>query len=142
MREIQEQVCYIIMPNVKPIKVAKRSRRDKGGRNLATPASFTPEGTPGVTDTPVIGAVPTVPVAPDLPQGMYRFKLDSKTNIIDDDNPAPVELRMGLDQFQMYHTSEDNASFDQIMDRQNDRRVQKYAYLLNAEAESKKLIEV
>ncbi|PRP81987.1 hypothetical protein PROFUN_10481 [Planoprotostelium fungivorum] len=61
--------------------------------------------------------------------------------LTDDDNPAPVNINMSLDQFVHHHTSEDNASFDIIMEKQSEKRKKKYAYLLNAEEDTHKTIE-
>ncbi|KAI9249222.1 nuclear protein DGCR14 [Phascolomyces articulosus] len=58
-----------------------------------------------------------------------------------------VNLDLSLDQFQTLYTSEDNASFTEILERTNAKRREKYKWLLDKEkapmitAEEKKLIE-
>ncbi|KAI0120002.1 nuclear protein DGCR14 [Nemania sp. FL0031] len=91
----------------------KRARR---GTSLATPApgrssqAQTPRSFVG--DTPVSGsAASTSGAAPN------------------DDNDPEIDTNMSLSAFQSKYTSEDNESFYKLLDKQNSKRAEKYAWL-------------
>ncbi|TRX96296.1 hypothetical protein FHL15_003020 [Xylaria flabelliformis] len=84
----------------------KRARR---GTSLA-PGSQTPRGFVG--DTPVsVSAESSAPTRAD-----------------DDDKPE-IDTNMSLSAFQSKYTSEDNESFYKLLDKQNSKRAEKYAWL-------------
>jgi len=47
------------------------------------------------------------------------------------EQPPPVDLNMGLAVFQAKYTSEDNESFNKVLDRQNAKRAEKYRWIWN-----------
>jgi len=49
-------------------------------------------------------------------------------------------LKMSLNQFHLFHTSEDNASFETILEKQREAKRQKYAYLYDKEKEAEQLL--
>ncbi|TGJ86428.1 hypothetical protein E0Z10_g2335 [Xylaria hypoxylon] len=82
----------------------KRARR---GTSLA-PGSQTPRGFVG--DTPV------------------SVSVESTTSAPNDDKPD-IDTNMSLSAFQSKYTSEDNESFYKLLDKQNSKRAEKYAWL-------------
>ncbi|KAI1754465.1 nuclear protein DGCR14 [Xylaria castorea] len=89
----------------------KRARR---GTSLA-PGSQTPRGFVG--DTPVsVSAESTAST---------RAAADGD----DDDDKPEIDTNMSLSAFQSKYTSEDNESFYKLLDKQNSKRAEKYAWL-------------
>ncbi|KAI1736203.1 nuclear protein DGCR14 [Xylaria scruposa] len=85
----------------------KRARR---GTSLA-PGSQTPRGFVG--DTPVsVSAESSAPTRAD-----------------DHDDKPEIDTNMSLSAFQSKYTSEDNESFYKLLDKQNSKRAEKYAWL-------------
>lgn len=52
-----------------------------------------------------------------------------------------VDTSLTLDQFQARYTSEDNASFNEIVEKINARKKEKYSWIYDQENKSQKLIE-
>ncbi|KAI9799713.1 MAG: hypothetical protein M1825_004448 [Sarcosagium campestre] len=85
------------------------SRRGRRGTSLATPRpSDTPTGYGGDTPMSVVSGVSTTSTATQAPE---------------------VDINMSLDNFQAKYTSEDNESFNKLLDKQNLKKAQKYAWL-------------
>ncbi|KAI3323163.1 nuclear protein DGCR14 [Xylariaceae sp. AK1471] len=86
----------------------KRARR---GTSLAPAASqTTPRGFVG--DTPV----------------SVTAESSASTSLYDDETPE-IDTNMSLSAFQSRYTSEDNESFYKLLDKQNSKRAEKYAWL-------------
>jgi len=94
-----------------------------------TPATFTPANLPADTPGAVIRGsnISSNPLAPPTED---EKTIDGKKPISD----------IHLDEFQAKHTSEDNDSFESLIDRQNTIRKQHYSWLHERETESKLLI--
>ncbi|KAI9791936.1 MAG: hypothetical protein M1816_003205 [Peltula sp. TS41687] len=100
--------------------VGSGRRRRRGTTSLATPrssvsatprpSSETPRGYGG--DTPMSVISTTASVA-------------SSTQT----QTPPVDLNLSLDRFQAKYTSEDNESFNKVLDKQNAKRAEKYRWL-------------
>ncbi|KAH8156337.1 hypothetical protein CIB48_g11911, partial [Xylaria polymorpha] len=86
-----------------------RKRRARRGTSLA-PGAQTPRGFVG--DTPVSVSAESSAPAPD-----------------DDDDRPEIDTNMSLSAFQSKYTSEDNESFYKLLDKQNSKRAEKYAWL-------------
>jgi protein DGCR14 len=70
----------------------------------------------------------------DTPRG-YAAETPGQTprsSAVKPDNPA-VNINMSLGTFQAKYTSEDNESFNAILDKQNNQRSQKYTFLHNGD---------
>lgn len=93
---------------------------------IQTPASFTPLG-------PSKSTVEASPFSTPARQPIDQ-------TMIPDANINKETDNLTLNQYLAKYTSEDNASFEQIMEKQNEIRKHKYAYLLNKEKESQLLI--
>ncbi|KZF22600.1 hypothetical protein L228DRAFT_267988 [Xylona heveae TC161] len=89
-----------------------RRARGRRGTSLATPriaqGTETPRGWGG--DTPVS-------IASDA------------TSVTEIEKKPEVDTNMSLSSFQAKYTSEDNESFNKLLDKQNEKRAQKYAWL-------------
>ncbi|KAI9807276.1 MAG: hypothetical protein M1833_000019 [Piccolia ochrophora] len=84
-------------------------RRGRRGTSLATPRpADTPRGYGGDTPMSVVSDASTDTTATQKP---------------------PVDTNMSLDAFQAKYTSEDNESFNKLLDKQNRKRAEKYAWL-------------
>ncbi|XP_076020364.1 splicing factor ESS-2 homolog [Genypterus blacodes] len=90
-----------------------------------TPRSAAPYVTPSSFETPVERS--------GSPSSTHERNKDGETN---DDNKQEKELPC-LDRFLAKNTSEDNASFEQIMDLAKDKEKMRHAWLYEAEAEFK-----
>ncbi|KAF9951847.1 DiGeorge syndrome critical region protein 14 [Mortierella alpina] len=55
--------------------------------------------------------------------------------------PDNIDTSLTLDQFQARYTSEDNASFNEIVEKINARKKEKYRWMYDQENQSQKLIE-
>ncbi|KAI0434667.1 nuclear protein DGCR14 [Xylaria sp. FL1042] len=91
----------------------KRARR---GTSLA-PGSQTPRGFVGDTPVSVSGASSVRPGEEDE---------DNNNN---NNNKPEIDTNMSLSAFQSKYTSEDNESFYKLLDKQNSKRAEKYAWL-------------
>ncbi|QIX01533.1 hypothetical protein AMS68_007050 [Peltaster fructicola] len=88
-----------------------------GSRQLGRGTSFTPRVTRTTDQTPITG------------QGMEAQPTPMQANIDFDEDPLPhVDVNMSLGAFQARYTSEDNESFNELLDKQNTRRTNKYAH--------------
>ncbi|KAI0490776.1 nuclear protein DGCR14 [Xylaria cf. heliscus] len=85
-------------------------RRARRGTSLA-PGSQTPRGFVG--DTPVSVSAESSAAVPNN----------------DDDDKPEIDTNMSLSAFQSKYTSEDNESFYKLLDKQNSKRAEKYAWL-------------
>ncbi len=84
-------------------------RRGRRGTSMATPGPMdTPRGYGGDTPMSVMSDVTTSTVATQKPE---------------------VDLNMSLDNFQAKYTSEDNESFNKLLDKQNTKKAQRYAWM-------------
>ncbi|KAI9677508.1 MAG: hypothetical protein M1817_006462 [Caeruleum heppii] len=88
-------------------------RRGRPGTSMATPGGpmETPRGYGGDTPMSVISDVSTTSTATTATQ------------------KPEVDLNMSLDNFQAKYTSEDNESFNNLLDKQNNKRAQRYAWM-------------
>ncbi|KAF9942055.1 hypothetical protein BGZ65_011356 [Modicella reniformis] len=83
----------------------------------------------GLNDTPAI----------DTPSATSSRKMIKRTN--DESGKEPIDTSLSLDQFQARYTSEDNASFIEIVEKINAQKREKYRWLYEQERKSQKLIE-
>ncbi|KAK5107128.1 hypothetical protein LTR62_001718 [Meristemomyces frigidus] len=83
--------------------------------------SFTPRRTTGSRDTPrsYVGGTPTPTQTPTTERGEDHFAPEPKPE---------VDISMSLGDFQAKYTSEDNESFNALLDTQNVRRAAKYEF--------------
>ncbi|KAK1760954.1 nuclear protein DGCR14 [Echria macrotheca] len=79
---------------------------------LATPSSSRPFGS--------VAATPVGAFAGDTPASVHSIAPSEK---------PPIDTNMSLGAFQAKYTSEDNESFYKLLDKQNQKRVEKYAWL-------------
>ncbi|KAG9233719.1 nuclear protein DGCR14 [Amylocarpus encephaloides] len=86
-----------------------RRRKGKHGTSIQTPlrASDTPNGYVGDTPMSVV----------------------SSSTMASQSLAVEVDTNMSLDKFQSLYTSEDNESFYELMDRQNQKKAEKYAWM-------------
>ncbi|KAK0674090.1 nuclear protein DGCR14 [Cercophora samala] len=84
-------------------------------RNLATPLRQPLQATAGQTPLNFVG---------DTPASVASSSVTTATN-----KAPPVDTNMSLAAFQSKYTSEDNESFYKLLDRQNQKHVEKYAWL-------------
>ncbi|KAI9826862.1 MAG: hypothetical protein M1832_005801 [Thelocarpon impressellum] len=74
-----------------------------------------------------------MPLRDDTPRGHGGDTPMSVTSTASTDTAAtqtpPVDLNLSLDNFQAKYTSEDNESFNRLLDRQNQKRAESYAWL-------------
>ncbi|KAI4729163.1 hypothetical protein E4T49_02932 [Aureobasidium sp. EXF-10728] len=85
--------------------------RARRGTSLATSASQTPRGWQGATPSR------TPSVAPSMAAS--------------EASRSTVDTSLSLGAFQAKYTSEDNESFNALLDRQNQKRAEKYAFMYN-----------
>lgn len=85
--------------------------RARRGTSLAP--SATPRAWQGATPTRTPSVAPSVASTSDQP------------------SRPPVDTSLSLGAFQAKYTSEDNESFNSLLDRQNQKRAEKYAFLYN-----------
>ncbi|KAF2156132.1 hypothetical protein K461DRAFT_265562 [Myriangium duriaei CBS 260.36] len=96
------------------LRVAMSPGRGRGTVSQ-TPASVATTVTPGATPTRQRGGETPAPT-------------EFQTNLSTTTNP-PVDLSLSLQAFQAKYTSEDNASFNGVLDAQNLARAKRYAHL-------------
>lgn len=89
-----------------------------GRRRSARATSFTPRRSTAVGDTPrgFVGDTPG-----------WTPKTETKGDFASQDNPE-VDVNMSLGAFQAKYTSEDNESFNELLDKQNASRTARYAF--------------
>lgn len=120
--EAEEKGDIVKMREIQ-MKLRKSSRRRTNlgtPATFETPASFTPASFTPANFTPAPGATSN-PLAPR-------------------EQPKEPTKRESLDLYLSKHTSEDNAAFDQILDKQNQQRKEQFHFLHSGEDESKLLI--
>ncbi|KAF9095239.1 hypothetical protein BGX23_000848 [Mortierella sp. AD031] len=93
-----------------------------GDNGLTTPAF------PGSNDTPIA----ETPFRP-----LKRRKDENGTS----SDATDIDTSLSLDQFQMRYTSEDNASFNEIIDKINAQNREKYRWLYDQEKKSMRLLD-
>ncbi len=92
-----------------------------GRRRRGVGTSFTPRRSTYVGDTPrgYVGSTPT------------RTPGTSVNNDFAPEERSDVDVNMSLSAFQSKYTSEDNESFNALLDKQNEKRTAKYAFFHN-----------
>ncbi|KAI1201034.1 nuclear protein DGCR14 [Nemania serpens] len=98
-----------------------RRKRARRGTSLA-PGSQTPRGFVG--DTPV-----SVSAESSASVRRKDHNDDHDDDQDEDENEPEIDTNMSLSAFQSKYTSEDNESFYKLLDKQNSRRADKYAWL-------------
>jgi len=120
-------------------------------------------GTPSTFETPSIPALQSVPSTPiyetsngsNVPNQLPNLRSDAslalsdittRTSGIDvnlgtTEGKFDLDLNMGLDKFQRHFTSEDNASFEVVLDQQNQLKKRKYQWIAEKERESQLALE-
>ncbi|KAF9123171.1 DiGeorge syndrome critical region protein 14 [Mortierella sp. 14UC] len=122
---------------------ARTPRFDRAGlpNELWTPARLD-----GAQATPSWGdnepPTPALPGASDTPiaETPSRSSLKNRNGIETTQEDA-VDTSLSLDQFQMRYTSEDNASFNEIIEKINAQKREKYKWLYDQERKSMRLLE-
>lgn len=75
----------------------------------------------------------------DTPTGKTLKKMrKSATEALEENT---IDTSLSLDQFQARYTSEDNASFNEILEKMNMRKKEKYSWMYDQEKKSMRLIE-
>lgn len=89
----------------------------EGRRRMGTGTSFTPRRSTALGDTPhgFVGETPG------------RTPVDDDHFAPEEDKPE-VDVNMSLGAFQSKYTSEDNESFNALLDKQNEKRANKYTF--------------
>lgn len=95
----------------------KKSRRETRDTRFDTPRSYRQ-----AADTPVN------PSGADTPLTTADTEVEDDNDIATD-KPNPDTNSHSLSSYQAKYTSEDNASFNTLLDKQNDKRRQKHSYL-------------
>ncbi|MEQ2241052.1 hypothetical protein ILYODFUR_021465, partial [Ilyodon furcidens] len=127
LTKLQAQKEYLVAEENGDLeKMREISIRYGSSLNKSTPQTFAPYVTPASFETPVGHS------------GSPSSTFCSKSSGVDrkDDDKDEKELPY-LDRFLAKNTSEDNASFEQIMDLAKDKEKLKHAWLYEAEAEFK-----
>ncbi|KAG0031222.1 DiGeorge syndrome critical region protein 14 [Podila clonocystis] len=75
----------------------------------------------------------------DTPTGKTLKKLRKSATETPEENT--IDTSLSLDQFQARYTSEDNASFNEILEKMNMRKKEKYSWMYDQEKKSMRLIE-
>lgn len=75
----------------------------------------------------------------DTPTGKTLKKMRKSATETPEENT--IDTSLSLDQFQARYTSEDNASFNEILEKMNLRKKEKYSWLYDQEKKSMRLIE-
>ncbi|KAF9907989.1 DiGeorge syndrome critical region protein 14 [Linnemannia zychae] len=122
---------------------ARTPRYDRAG---LPNESWTPARLDGAQATPSWGnnepPTPALPGATDTPIAetplQSGLKVRSGKEIAQED---VVDTSLSLDQFQMRYTSEDNASFNEIIEKINTQKREKYKWLYDQEKKSMRLLE-
>eukprot|EP00026_Physarum_polycephalum_P006496 Phypoly_transcript_06540.p1 GENE.Phypoly_transcript_06540~~Phypoly_transcript_06540.p1 ORF type:complete len:519 (-),score=154.20 Phypoly_transcript_06540:218-1735(-) len=116
------------------------SRRPTTGR--ATPARRTPRATPKGFETPSGGptATPNLAQGGATPASGSSASAPASSEPASDAAPKGLNLNLSLDKFIEKHTSEDDASFVTIMDRQHDKHVEKYGWVEEKSTEAAKML--
>ncbi|KAI1129424.1 nuclear protein DGCR14 [Nemania abortiva] len=87
-------------------------------------------GTSLAAATPVSGSQAQTPrgFVGDTPVSVSGESTTAASTVPDDDEPE-IDTNMSLSAFQSKYTSEDNESFYKLLDKQNSKRAEKYAWL-------------
>jgi protein DGCR14 len=132
MRELQQRLLTSRRPT-DPVRATPRG--------FETPAGF--EGTPATTmpaserNTPAATPQTHNPPPPDATAVRDTASTPSTTTTT---IAAPANTSLSLDKFLNTHTSEDNASFSTIMDKQHEKHLEKYAWVENKAKEASQLM--
>ncbi|KAF9107351.1 hypothetical protein BGX29_006559 [Mortierella sp. GBA35] len=106
-----------------PARVDAGQATPSWGDNGSTTLAF-----PGSNDTPIA----ETPFRP-----LKRRKNENGTS----SDATDIDTSLSLDQFQMRYTSEDNASFNEIIDKINAQNREKYRWLYDQEKKSMRLLD-
>ncbi|KAG0298242.1 DiGeorge syndrome critical region protein 14 [Linnemannia gamsii] len=108
--------------------------------------SWTPGRMDGAQATPLWGdhepptpAFPGGPIDTPIADTPSQSKLKRKSE--DETAEDKIDTSLSLDQFQMRYTSEDNASFNEIIEKINSQKKEKYKWLYDQEKKSMRLLE-
>ncbi|XP_030382201.1 splicing factor ESS-2 homolog [Scaptodrosophila lebanonensis] len=105
------------------------SRRQNNRNNAMSPATFeTPISTAGANATPRTGAAPS-----DTPTPHSTSSRKSSTSTAEGGPDGCFGKQLSLDAFLQNYTSEDNQSFQEIIETADEKLRQKYAVLYNHE---------
>ncbi|KAG0339344.1 DiGeorge syndrome critical region protein 14 [Podila horticola] len=75
----------------------------------------------------------------DTPTGKTLKKM--RKSATETPEESTIDTSLSLDQFQARYTSEDNASFNEILEKMNRRKKEKYSWMYDQEKKSMRLIE-
>lgn len=75
----------------------------------------------------------------DTPTGKTLKKM--RKSATETPEESTIDTSLSLDQFQARYTSEDNASFNEILEKMNMRKKEKYSWMYDQEKKSMRLIE-
>lgn len=121
--EASRKLSVVMTPNFRN----KQRRMSKRG------TSFTPTAAHAawarLTPTPRFGSTPGMGVSTPGSVRSVGTNVSTATSVIDE--KVKPDLSLSLDAFQAKYTSEDNASFNDILDRQNEKRRNAYSWMWN-----------
>ncbi|KAF8939533.1 DiGeorge syndrome critical region protein 14 [Haplosporangium gracile] len=107
--------------------------------------SWTPARLDGAQATPSWGdhepPTPAFPGAIDTPMAETPLQSKLKSRSGEETAQDAIDTSLSLDQFQMRYTSEDNASFNEIIEKINAQKKEKYKWLYDQEKKSMRLLE-
>lgn len=103
-------------------------RQPSGGRRGVSFTSLSGSATPKLTPRPVSGETPRQWVG-DTPMSVASTVSTTETTVSESTTMKVDAEKMSLGAFQTKYTSEDNESFNALLDRQNTKRREKYAWM-------------
>lgn len=104
--------------------------------SFETPASFTPRVPPPATPSSTSDSSTKIP-NPTLPTPSPS---PISTSALSDEKASNVDTSVGLNTFLMHNTSEDNASFETLLDKHNEQRRKKYSWMFEKERSTEQLL--
>lgn len=134
---------YLTTINLKSFTpIARTPRFDRDG---LPNESWTPARLDGAQATPSWGdhgpSTPAFPEPIDTPMAETPSQSNLKSRIGEETAQDAIDTSLSLDQFQMRYTSEDNASFNEIIEKINAQKKEKYKWLYDQEKKSIRLLE-
>ncbi|KAH7045550.1 nuclear protein DGCR14 [Linnemannia elongata] len=121
---------------------ARTPRLDRAG---LPNESWTPARLDGAQATPSWGdhepPTPAFPGPIDTPMAVTPSQSNLKSRSGEETAQDAIDTSLSLDQFQMRYTSEDNASFNEIIEKINAQKKEKYKWLYEQEKKSIQFLE-
>lgn len=133
---------FLTTVNLKSLtSIARTPRFDRAG---LPDEAWTPARLDGAQATPSWGdhepATPAFPGPIDTPMAETPSQSNLKSSEEETVQDA-IDTSLSLDQFQMRYTSEDNASFNEIIEKINAQKKEKYKWLYDQEKKSIRFLE-